>query len=40
MQAWHHHPPGGTKKLKIVQVDIPEIADNEVLVKVHATGLI
>lgn len=40
MQAWHHHPPGGTEKLKIVQVDIPEIADDEVLVKVHAAGLI
>ncbi|KAM0477624.1 hypothetical protein ACHAPX_005938 [Trichoderma viride] len=40
MQAWHHHPPGGTEKLKIVQVDIPEIDDDEVLVKVHAAGLI
>ncbi|UKZ79439.1 hypothetical protein TrVFT333_007194 [Trichoderma virens FT-333] len=40
MQAWHHHPPGGTEKLKIVQVNIPEIDDDEVLVKVHAAGLI
>ncbi|KAI5461853.1 hypothetical protein BGZ63DRAFT_386742 [Mariannaea sp. PMI_226] len=40
MQAWHHHPPGGTEKLKIVNVDIPEIADDEVLVRVHAAGLI
>ncbi|RFU73499.1 zinc-binding dehydrogenase domain-containing [Trichoderma arundinaceum] len=40
MQAWHHHPPGGTEKLKIVQVNIPEIDNDEVLVKVHAAGLI
>ncbi|KAL7940633.1 hypothetical protein V8C42DRAFT_362150 [Trichoderma barbatum] len=40
MKAWHHHPPGGTEKLKIVQVNIPEIDDDEVLVKVHASGLI
>ncbi|EHK17640.1 uncharacterized protein TRIVIDRAFT_42730 [Trichoderma virens Gv29-8] len=40
MQAWHHHPPGGTEKLKIVQVNIPEIDDDEVLVRVHAAGLI
>jgi NADPH:quinone reductase-like Zn-dependent oxidoreductase len=40
MQAWHHHPPGGPEKLKIVQADIPQIDDDEVLIKVHAAGLI
>ncbi|EHK42165.1 hypothetical protein TRIATDRAFT_84083 [Trichoderma atroviride IMI 206040] len=31
---------GGTEKLKVVQVDIPEIDDDEALVKVHTAGLI
>jgi NADPH:quinone reductase-like Zn-dependent oxidoreductase len=40
MQAWRHHPPGGTEKLKIVQTNIPEIDEDEILVKIHAAGLI
>jgi NADPH:quinone reductase-like Zn-dependent oxidoreductase len=40
MQAVRHHPPGGTDKLRIVQEDIPEIDDDEVLVKVHAASVI
>ena len=40
MQAVRHHPPGGTEKLKIVRERIPEIADDEILVKVHAASVI
>lgn len=40
MQAVLHHPPGGTEKLKIVQEDIPEIADDEVLTKIYAASVI
>ncbi|KAL5041416.1 hypothetical protein BDW71DRAFT_201374 [Aspergillus fruticulosus] len=40
MQAVRHHPPGGTEKLKIVWEDIPEIDDDEVLVKIHAASVI
>lgn len=40
MQAVRHHPPGGTEKLRIAQENIPEIDDDEVLVKVHAASVI
>ncbi|KAL2022924.1 hypothetical protein VTK56DRAFT_4139 [Thermocarpiscus australiensis] len=40
MQAIRHYPPGGTEKLRIVWEDIPEIADDEILVKVHAASCI
>ncbi|KAJ6131689.1 zinc-binding dehydrogenase domain-containing protein [Penicillium samsonianum] len=40
MQAVRHHPPGGTEKLRIAQEAIPEIDDDEVLVKVHAASVI
>lgn len=40
MQAVRHHPPGGTEKLKIALEDIPAIADDEVLVKIHAASVI
>jgi NADPH:quinone reductase-like Zn-dependent oxidoreductase len=40
MQAVRHHPPGGTEKLRFVQEDIPEIDDDEILVKVHAASVI
>ncbi|KAJ5145895.1 uncharacterized protein N7515_000459 [Penicillium bovifimosum] len=40
MQAVRHHPPGGTEKLRIAWEDIPEIDDDEVLVKVHAASVI
>lgn len=40
MQAIRHHPPGGTEKLKIGWEDIPEIADDEVLVKIKAASVI
>ncbi|KAL3957001.1 hypothetical protein ACCO45_007579 [Purpureocillium lilacinum] len=40
MQAIRHHPPGGTEKLKFGREDIPDIKDDEVLVKVHAASVI
>lgn len=40
MQAIRHHPPGGTEKLKIAWEDIPQIQDDEVLVKIHAASVI
>ncbi|KAH8889160.1 NAD(P)-binding protein [Thozetella sp. PMI_491] len=40
MQAVRHYPPGGPEKLRIAQEDIPEIDDDEILVKVHASGVI
>lgn len=40
MKAVRHHPPGGTEKLEIVWEDIPEIDDDEVLVKIHAASVI
>ncbi|OJJ06183.1 hypothetical protein ASPVEDRAFT_32502 [Aspergillus versicolor CBS 583.65] len=40
MQAIRHHPPGGTEKLKIAREDIPQIADDEILVKIHAASVI
>ncbi|KAJ5550940.1 zinc-binding dehydrogenase domain-containing protein [Penicillium sp. DV-2018c] len=40
MQAVRHYPPGGTEKLKIVHEAIPEIDDDEVLVKIHAASVI
>ena len=40
MQAIRHHPPGGTEKLTIAWEDIPQIQDDEVLVKIHAASVI
>ncbi|KAJ3493643.1 hypothetical protein NLG97_g4605 [Lecanicillium saksenae] len=40
MQAWRHNPPGGSDRLKMVETDIPQIDDEEILVKVHAAGVI
>lgn len=40
MQAIRHHPPGGTEKLKISKENIPEIDDDEILVKISAASVI
>ncbi|KFY40754.1 hypothetical protein V495_05285 [Pseudogymnoascus sp. VKM F-4514 (FW-929)] len=40
MQAIRHHPPGGTEKLKIGKENIPEIDDDEILVKISAASVI
>ncbi|KAB5578716.1 hypothetical protein GE09DRAFT_1199843 [Coniochaeta sp. 2T2.1] len=40
MQAIRHQPPGGTEKLKIVWEDVPDIAEDEVLIKIHAASVI
>lgn len=40
MQAIRHHPPGGTEKLRIGKEDIPEIDDDEILVKIFAASVI
>jgi NADPH:quinone reductase-like Zn-dependent oxidoreductase len=40
MQAICHHPPGGTEKLKIGKENIPEIDDDEILVKISAASVI
>ncbi|CAG5158248.1 uncharacterized protein ALTATR162_LOCUS5057 [Alternaria atra] len=40
MQAVRHHPPGGPEKLKIVWEDIPEVRDDEILIKIHACSVI
>jgi NADPH:quinone reductase-like Zn-dependent oxidoreductase len=41
MKVIRYHPPGGPKKLRLQNEPIPEeLKDNEVLIKVHAVGLI
>lgn len=40
MQAIRHYPSGGTEKLKFVHEDVPEIDDEEVLVKIEAASVI
>jgi NADPH:quinone reductase-like Zn-dependent oxidoreductase len=39
MRAIRLHGPGGTKDLLLEEVDVPELGDGEVLVRVHAAAL-
>lgn len=40
MKTIKFHPPGGLEKLKCEETDIPDPSSGEILIKVHAIGVI